>query len=67
MTFQMDGGAGVFSCDTCPDVINTGMENFKDASIESRRRGWRAYVGPDKEWAHACPLCVQQHAEEKRR
>lgn len=67
MTFEMVSGGGVVACDTCPDVIETGMDNFKDTMIESRKRGWRSYKGPDDEWAHACPSCTENYAKSRGR
>lgn len=55
-----------FSCDTCPEVLDTEVTDSRDAFKEMKRAGWRSYKGPDDEWAHACPLCTKQWAKEQK-
>jgi hypothetical protein len=68
MTFRIEHNEGMFFCDSCPEHIECdGRSDFKGAHIFAKSKGWRTYIGPDKEWAAACPLCVEQHAEDQRR
>lgn len=55
----MSYDAGTFQCDTCSDHIATGEDDFTPALTEAKSKGWKAYVGPDKEYAHSCPSCVE--------
>lgn len=63
MTYQQDG---VFSCDECPETIDTDEADFNEAKAAIERAGWRTFKGPDKQWANACPVCVAEFAKRKR-
>lgn len=65
MTYDANGGNGVFHCDTCPEHIETDKDDFTQALIVARRKGWKTYKGPDKQWAHACPACVEDYVKGK--
>lgn len=52
---------GIFSCDECPEGVDTRKPEFREAFIEAKRLGWRSFRGPDNEWAHACPDCVSEY------
>jgi hypothetical protein len=62
MTYQQHG---VFSCDECPESIDTGEENFAAAKAAILAAGWRTFKGPDGEWAQACPVCVAEFAKKR--
>ncbi len=67
MTFEIDDGECVFHCDTCPEHIKCDdCTDHADSLIFAKRKGWRAYIGPDKKWATACPVCVADFASNKR-
>lgn len=63
MTYQQNGA---FSCDECPESIETGEEDFRAAWAIAFSSGWRAFTGPDKKVAHACPVCVAEWAKSQR-
>lgn len=63
MTYQQNG---VFSCDECPETIETGEDDFNEAKAAIARAGWRTFMGPDKQWANACPVCVAEFAKRKK-
>lgn len=63
MTYQQHGA---FSCDECPESIETGEEDFNEARAAMIKAGWRAFMGPDKKMAHACPVCVGEFARRSR-
>lgn len=69
MTMRIDHGAQcqVIHCDTCPDHIETDHIDYTAALDFAKSQGWRAYMGPDKQWAHSCPDCTADFAKEKRR
>lgn len=64
MTYQ---GGGHYVCDTCPDDIGTGQDDWEDRRDALQEAGWRTYKGPDGAWAHSCPACVEDFAKGKRR
>lgn len=60
--------SGVFHCDECPEHIDTEEpDNFEAATAAMKAAGWRTFKGPDKQWAHSCPLCVSDFAWSQRR
>lgn len=63
MTYQQNG---VFSCDECPETIETDEEDFAAAKAKIEAAGWRTFKGPDKQWAQACPVCVAEFAKGNR-
>jgi hypothetical protein len=63
MTYQQNG---VFSCDECPETIETGERDFIAAKENATKNGWRTFKGPDDKWANACPVCVAEFAKSKR-
>lgn len=67
MTFKTENGEGIFHCDECAEHIECdGRSDFKGAFIYAKQKGWKAYIGPDKEWGHACPACVAAFAASRR-
>jgi hypothetical protein len=67
MTFKLENGEGVFFCDECPEHIECdGRSDFTGSLIYAKEKGWKTFKGPDKEWAHACPACVQAFAASRR-
>ncbi len=64
MTFHSK--ESTFSCDTCPETIECDDREFKEAWEFAKDKGWRGYVGPDKKFAHSCPVCVVDFAKSKR-
>jgi hypothetical protein len=69
MTMKLDQGAQcqVIHCDSCPEHFETDHVDFAAALAYAKTKGWRAYIGPDKQWAHSCPSCTQTFAQEQRR
>lgn len=68
MTVRTDeNGKKVFHCDTCPEHIETGRDDFAQAQMTAKKFGWRKYVGPDGKFADACPVCTATYAEEQRK
>lgn len=63
MTYQQNGA---FSCDECPESIETGEDDFNEAKALITAAGWRTFKGPDGEWAQACPVCVAEFAAKHR-
>lgn len=59
-------GEGLFHCDECPEHIETNESDFTAALERAKRHGWRGFVGPDKKYAHACPVCVADWKEKRR-
>lgn len=60
-----DNKRKVFHCDTCPEHIETGKEDFTQALIYMKRFGWKTYTGPDNDYAHACPPCVANYVTDQ--
>lgn len=47
-----------FTCDACPEELDTGERDFAGANAERKRAGWSAEkVGED--WLHLCPDCQE--------
>jgi hypothetical protein len=69
MTAVLDQGAQCFviHCDSCPEHIETDHVDFTAALEAAKKVGWRAYKGPDGEWAHSCPACTADFAEDNRK
>lgn len=68
MTFEINDDVPVFHCDTCPEEIECPGcgRDFTTSLIYAKGFGWKSYKGPDKEWAHACPVCVADWSEKQR-
>lgn len=50
------GGAVVFECDGCDEVLYTAEAEFEDAMVAYRADGWRSKkIGAD--WLNLCPEC----------
>ena len=58
---------GVFQCDSCPDYLDTDEHDLMVAIVIAKKKGWRAYRGPDQEWAHSCPSCREDYAKKHAR
>ena len=54
---------GVFHCDTCPEHIEPEGGGFSEDFAIAKSKGWRAYMGPDKQWAHSCPSCTEDYVK----
>jgi len=67
MTLKKDQRTFIASCDECPESFDTEQDNFAAARVTVAEKGWRTFRGPDKEWANACPACVQAFAQRSRR
>lgn len=61
MTYHRGDG---ISCDECPESFETSAD-FNEAKAEARAAGWRTFMGPDKKFADACPVCVAAWAEKQ--
>lgn len=68
MTMQLDHSAQAFvvHCDECPECFDTEHIDFYAALESAKSEGWRAYIGPDREWAHSCPSCAADFGKERR-
>lgn len=69
MTMQHDQSAQalVMQCDSCPEAFDTEHIAWEPAMAAAKAEGWRAYIGPDKKWAHSCPACTEDFAKRQRR
>lgn len=65
VTLKKDGRTFKASCDECPESFDTEEDNFAAAKVVMAEKGWRTFIGPDKQWANACPACVQEFAARK--
>lgn len=45
-----------FSCDSCPDGIETDTDEFDEAMDFLREQGWVARKSGNT-WQHLCPAC----------
>lgn len=66
MTLKKDGRTFVASCDECPESLDTDEDNFAAARVTIAEKGWRTFMGPDKQFANACPACVKAFARRAR-
>lgn len=64
MTITRDGGEIVFNCDSCPEFVETGEEDFQEAFALAKRDGWRARK-EGAEWVHDCPSCAEDRKNKK--
>jgi hypothetical protein len=67
MTYRREISSSFFDCDSCTDHIEVDETGFDEALEAAKAEGWRAYIGPDKKWAHSCPSCTEDFAKERRR
>lgn len=56
MSSERVAGSWSFTCDSCPEFIETEQRDFTDALGEAKAAGWIAY-NVSGEWCHACPDC----------
>ena len=54
-----DHGELSFECDSCGDLLDTGMTEFDAAFAYAKREGWRV-VRTEGEWQHRCPDCEDE-------
>lgn len=54
---------GVFNCDSCPEANAPDGDTFGEKLTSAKAKGWRAYIGPDKKWAHSCPSCTEDYVK----
>lgn len=59
MTLSYCKGDIIFSCDSCPDAIETGTSNFEAARNVLYRQGWKAYKSGET-WRHRCDTCLDK-------
>ena len=52
---QREGGLLIFECDECPNYIETGTDDFRDALTFIKEEFWRVAKNSDNEWVHFCP------------
>lgn len=54
-----DDGLIVFTCDKCPETLETEHDEWDTAWPVAKEAGWRAFrLG--KDWRHSCPDCVEK-------
>lgn len=56
MSLDRIAGRIVFTCDACPDALETDTRNFNEAREALRDAGWRT-IPNGSEWEHFCPAC----------
>jgi len=56
----------VVHCDTCTEHLETEEADFEAARATAKAKRWRAYIGPDKEWANSCPSCTSDFGKRQR-
>lgn len=49
-------GKIVFECDSCPEVLDTGTDDFSDACLMAKAEGWKTRKIAN-EWLHGCSKC----------
>lgn len=58
-----------FSCDTCGEVLDTDIEDFRDANEYMKDNDWRSIPPAGTEsgkWEHRCGDCRAAHAEKRK-
>jgi hypothetical protein len=63
MSVIRDHGELTFECDSCGDLLDTGMTDFADALANAKREGWvvvRKATRVEIEWQHRCPECEDE-------
>jgi hypothetical protein len=58
MTAHTIKGTIAFSCDECPESIETNEQDFADAWNYARSLGWRAQRNARGHFEHECPSCA---------
>lgn len=48
-----------FTCDACPEVLETDEYDFAEANAARKRAGWSA-ERVEYEWVHLCPACQER-------
>jgi predicted RNA-binding Zn-ribbon protein involved in translation (DUF1610 family) len=48
-----------FSCDECPETIDTNEHDFTAAWDHARALGWRAQRNVEGQFEHECPNCAE--------
>lgn len=59
MTLSYSKGYIVFSCDSCPEAIDTGTSSFAAARNFLHRQGWKAFKSGEM-WRHRCDTCFNK-------
>lgn len=59
MTLSYSKGDIVFSCDSCPEAVDTGTSSFEAARNFLYRAGWKTYKAGDV-WRHRCDNCLEK-------
>jgi hypothetical protein len=49
-----------FSCDDCPETLETDDEDFGCAWASARSLGWHARKNQQGKWEHECPDCAAE-------
>jgi len=61
MTMQRVKGFIAYSCDECPETVETGEEgDAREAWAEARGQGWVAFKDSKGNWVHHCPSCAEE-------
>lgn len=64
MTLSYSKGDIVFSCDSCPEALDTGTSSFVAALNFLYRQGWKAFRSGEM-WRHRCDACFDKPKEGK--
>jgi predicted RNA-binding Zn-ribbon protein involved in translation (DUF1610 family) len=59
MTVHRIKEAIAFSCDECPETIETDERDFSDAWLRAQALGWRAHRNSEGQFEHQCPNCAE--------
>jgi hypothetical protein len=47
------------SCDFCSNEIEIQTRDFQFVVKVIKQRGWKISKGPEGEWVHKCPACLE--------
>lgn len=65
MTLDYIRGDIYFSCDSCPETLETDTSNFHSARNVLFRNDWKAYKSGET-WRHRCDTCIENAATKRK-
>jgi hypothetical protein len=60
MTVHREYGNITFECDACPEIFESGTDDFHAAYADAKHHGWKAIKTAGGEWEHRCPDCEDE-------
>lgn len=63
MSIERVSGEVVAHCDSCPEYLDTGEEDFRAGVAAIKRVGWG--IKHAGEWVHTCPACLEKEREKR--